>query len=121
MPELHERPELFNPRALSYRDNRNLRALGLARLSYKGKTILRLKQHESHLCKAFLELEKAAQSLEERVMLMCRIVQTLDLIDERRRILVGDPKPSGGSARALPRQLLEIEPTAPDPGQLGVD
>jgi len=114
MADMADTPAVFQSNLLSRRGNRNLRRLTLERLTYIGRTLHILFSHERKLCAEFAAAPKNIPDAAVRIPLMCQLVKTLDVIHDRRRILVGDPLPRGGGQKPT-RQLLEMEPGVPEP------
>ena len=114
MPELVHREELFKPKSLSRRLTVQVKRLGLERLSYIGKALLRLKSQEKEGV-ASLELLPTIENPVERIAAFVQLCRAMDIIDNRRRILVGDPEPSNRPTGRPTRALLELEPTMPMP------
>jgi hypothetical protein len=67
-------------------------------------------QHERKLCAEFDAAPETVPDAEKRIPLLCQLVKTLDVIHDRRRILVGDPLPRGGGSQKQIARTLDLEP-----------
>ena len=105
MPELCDRQELFGRKSLSRREARSVRQAMLVRLSHVGVTLRHLDGEEAKLCGDFHAPET---TIEQR----CAIERVLDLIRDRRRIVLGIPLPGGR------RRTIDLPPEAPVEAEL---
>lgn len=85
---------LQGPRSLSRRKLASANAVLIAFAAYAGETVKRLQREELQLCKDFAAPDT---TIEQRVA----IVRALDIIRDRRRIVLGIPLPGPRAQRTL--------------------
>lgn len=112
MPELVERPELFTPKSLNRRVDRQNRALVLSRASHAGQVVLRLAREERNVCRTWDAVETELP-FPDRIRAYLDLSRVLDTIRERRRIVLGIPLPGKGNVvkqlTAMPA-LIDVAP-----------
>ncbi|HNQ90939.1 MAG TPA: hypothetical protein PKM73_20175 [Verrucomicrobiota bacterium] len=116
MPELIDRKELFTSKSLLRREVRQQRRIQLTRLTHRGKTLAALEQEEKTVLRHWAEAE-GIPDLRERASVLCTLERCLDIIRERRRIIIGEPLPGsrrpGGRPPWQTASVLDVKPVVP--------
>lgn len=116
MPNLIDRKELFASKSLLRRQDRQRRRIQLTRLTHRGKTLLALEQEEKTVLRHWREAEAIAD-LHERASVLCTLEKCLDIIRERRRIILDEPLPGSRRTRdgapCRTASILDVQPMEP--------